>query len=213
MGSERVSAAEAGLSGDILATEVVVPVLTDGVVSLRALRPEDGPTLVFYCRDPESVRWTTIPRDYTAADAEAFISDMVPTGWASGKVLAFAVASASTDELLGTIDLQCSKPGSAEVGINVGHPHRGSGVGARAVDLLVDYAFNQQNLAYLHWLALVPNWGSRKLAWKIGFRLEGTLRGYADDRGTPTDAWMFTLSAQDPRGPQEPWQGPTPASG
>ncbi|WP_427016975.1 GNAT family N-acetyltransferase [Pseudarthrobacter sp. P1] len=191
----------------------VVPVLGDGTVALRALVAADAPALVRNCRDPEAVRWTSVPLDYVLADAHRFIGTTVPAGWTSGKVLTFAVAAADGNQLLGTIDLQCSKPGTAEVGINIGPDHRGRGVAVRAVELLADYAFTQQNLAYLHWLALEPNWASRKLAWKTGFRLEGALRGYANDRGTPTDAWVLTLAAGDPRGPQEPWQGPAPGNG
>lgn len=190
-----------------------VPSLSDGTVVLRALAAADAPAVVRNCRDPEAVRWTTVPLDYVLADAHRFIGVTAPEGWTKGTVLTFAVAAAEDNRLLGTIDLQCTKPGTADVGINIGPDHRGSGVAKRAVELLADYAFTQLNLAYLHWVALAGNWGSRKLAWKLGFRLEGELRGFANNRGTPSDAWVLTLAAGDPRVPSEPWQGPTPGNG
>ncbi|MGO4384807.1 GNAT family N-acetyltransferase [Specibacter sp. RAF43] len=195
-----------------LKLDVVVPRLTDGTVVLRALRDADAAQLVCNCTDPAAVRWTTVPLGYTPEDARAFIHEITAAGWRSGKVLTFAVADAGTDRLLGTVDLQCSHPGAAAIGILFGPHARGTGAAERAVRLLSEYAFAQLNLSFLHWTAIVPNWGSRKLAWKLGFTLEGQIRGGYNDRGTPADRWILTLAAGDGMSPREPWDGPAPAS-
>lgn len=190
----------------------VVPVLSDGTVALRALTLEDADQLVVNCRNTDAVRWTTVPLDYTAQDARRFIEDITVEGWRTGKTLTFAVADAATNRLYGTVDLQCKNPGTAAVGILLGPHARGTGAAERAVRLLIDYAFGQLNLSYLHWSAIVPNWASRKLAWKLGFTLEGTVRGDYNDRGTPADRWILTLAATDQRTPAESWTGPVRAS-
>jgi RimJ/RimL family protein N-acetyltransferase len=190
----------------------VVPVLSDGTVVLRALTLEDADQLVANCLDPDAVRWTTVPLDYTGADARKFIEEITVDGWRSGKTLTFAVADAATNRLYGTVDLQCKDPGTAAVGILLGTDARGTGAAERAVRLLIDYAFGQLNLSYLHWTAMVPNWASHKLAWKLGFILEGTVRGDYNDRGTPADRWILTLAAADQRTPAGPWTGPVRGS-
>ncbi|MCZ2403605.1 GNAT family N-acetyltransferase [Paenarthrobacter sp. Z7-10] len=191
-----------------LRPEAVVPVLADGTVTLRALTELDTDQLVHNCRDPESVRWTKVPLDYAREDARSFIHDVVPQWWTDGSQQTFAVADAATDALLGTIGLHAFRPGAAEVGINIGPHARGRGVSERAARLLLDYSFDQLNLLYLHWRVLVPNWASRKLAWKLGFAFDAQVRGFADNRGTPADAWILTLARDDGRRPVAQWDGP-----
>ena len=188
----------------------VVPVLRNDTVVLRALTMADAPVLVENCVNPEAVRWTTVPLGYTMEHADYFINTITPDGWRTGETLTFAVADPATDKLLGTVDLQCKNPGAAAIGINFGAHARGTGAAESAVRLLLDYAFNQLNLSYAHWTVLVPNWGSRKLAWKLGFHFDGEIRGDYNDRGTPSDRWILSLAAVDEQSPQEPWTGPAP---
>ncbi|MGO2541468.1 MAG: GNAT family N-acetyltransferase [Specibacter sp.] len=190
----------------------VVPTLRDAAVVLRALTMADAAQLVENCRNPESVRWTTVPLNYTMEHAEYFINTLTPQGWATGETLTFAVADSATDGLLGTVDLQCKHPGAASIGINFGEHARGTGAAQASIRLLLDYAFNQLNLSYVHWHALVPNWGSRKLAWKLGFTFDGEIRGDYNDRGTPADRWILSLAAGDEQLPSQPWNGPEPVN-
>ncbi|GAA4656197.1 GNAT family N-acetyltransferase [Arthrobacter cryoconiti] len=191
-----------------LPIELSVPRLEQDNVVLRALHRGDAEKLVINCADAQAVRWTTVPLNYTAEHAEYFINTVVVDGWRSGATLTFAVAERASDRLLGTVDLQCKNPGSAAVGINFGPDARGTGSAEIAVRMLAAYAFDQLNFSYLHWSAMVPNWASRKLAWKLGFTLEGQIRGEYNDRGTPADHWVLTLASTDLRTPQVPWSGP-----
>ncbi|GAB3244978.1 GNAT family N-acetyltransferase [Arthrobacter pigmenti] len=197
----------AELQPPALGVDPVVPVLTDGTVRLREMSGQDVSPLTLNCQDPAAVQWTTVPENYTEADARNFIFGHVPACWASGAEQNFAVADHATDQLLGTIGLHRFQAGTAEVGINMGPQSRGSGAAERAGQLLTGYAFEQLNLQYLYWQAAVSNWASRKLAWKLGFRHEGTIRGYFAQRGVPTDVWLMSLAAADPRWPSGPWDG------
>lgn len=192
----------------VLAVAAVVPSLSDGSVVLRELADADAGQLVLNCVDEEAIRWTTVPLGYTHEHASYFIHTITADGWRTGETLTFAVADAATDQLLGTVDLQCKNPGAASIGINFGAHARGTGTAEKAVRLLADYAFNQLNLSYLHWHALAPNWGSRKLAWRLGFTFDGEIRGDYNDRGTPADRWILSLAAGDARTPVAPWDGP-----
>ena len=57
-----------------------VPELTDGVVRLRAHRPDDAEAIVEQSIDPESVRWTTVPRPYALEQAREFLA-IIESGW------------------------------------------------------------------------------------------------------------------------------------
>lgn len=208
----RSSGARGEPERESLDVTAVVPVLSDGTVMLRRLGEQDVAVLTANCQDPAAVRWTSVPEGYTEQDARDYIFTHVPAAWANGEQQNFAVARAEDDQLLGTIGLQRFQPGSAEIGINMGPESRGSGAAERAARLLIGYAFDQLNLQYLYWRAGVSNWASRKLAWKLGFRHEATIRGYFVQRGVPTDAWIMTLAAGDPGSPCGPWTGPDPLS-
>jgi RimJ/RimL family protein N-acetyltransferase len=74
-----------------------------------------------------------------------------------------------------------------------------------ALRMLLDWGFREKDLATVSWLANVGNWSSRRLAWKLGFSFEGTLRQWLPHRGELRDAWAGTLLADDPREPQGRW--------
>ena len=74
-----------------------------------------------------------------------------------------------------------------------------------ALRMLLDWGFREKDLATVIWLANVGNWASRRLAWKLGFSFEGTLRQWLPHRGELRDAWAGTLLAGDPREPQGRW--------
>ena len=67
-----------------------------------------------------------------------------------------------------------------------------------ALRMLLDWGFREKDLATVIWLANVGNWASRRLAWKLGFTFEGTLRQWLPHRGELRDAWTGTLLADDP---------------
>ncbi len=179
------------------------PTLTDGVVTLRAHRAEDVPRMVEQCRDPVSVAWTTVPTPYTESDAEEFGLRDVPGWWAEGKEWAFAVEVEG--RYAGTISLRDEGPGRAEIAYG-SHPDvRGTGAMLRALRLLVDWGFAELGLETIVWQAFTGNWPSRKLAWRLGVTVEGTLRRYLPQRGARRDAWIGTLLSDDPREPRSTW--------
>ena len=63
----------------------------------------------------------------------------------------------------------------------------------RALRLLVDWGFAELDLETIVWQAFTGNWPSRKLAWRLGVTVEGTLRRYLPQRGARRDAWIGTL--------------------
>jgi len=182
---------------------VRVPTLTDGVVTLRAHRPDDVEGCLEQCQDPLSRRWTTVPVPYTRADAERFVTEVMPHGWADGTAWGFAVEV--DGRYAGTVELRDEGHGRAEVAYG-SHPWvRGTGAMVRAVRLLLDWGFAEQGVRVAVWRANVGNWASRRLAWRLGFTVEGTLRRALPQRGELLDGWVGTLLDSDPREPRGRW--------
>ncbi|MFP5253713.1 MAG: GNAT family N-acetyltransferase [Actinomycetes bacterium] len=185
-----------------------VPTLSDGIVTLRAHSAADARGSWEQCQDPLSQRWTTIPVPYSMADAHAFVEELVPQGWRDDRDYAFAVHAADGDGVeryAGTISLRPEGSLRAEIAYG-SHPWcRGKGVMERALRLLLDWGFAELDLAMVIWWANRGNWASRKLAWRLGFTMEGTVRSWLPQRGELRDGWVGTLLRDDPREPASTW--------
>lgn len=181
-----------------------VPVLVDraGNVTLRPLTAADLPRVVEQCRDPESIRWTTVPTPaggYGLADAEQFLT-AVAEGWIAGDRLGWVIEEGARPGVFGgSIDLRLEGGGVAEVGFGLHPDARGRHLMSAALRLVRDHAFDGLGLTTLRWRAAVGNWGSRRVAAAGGFRVEGTVRNLLDHRGERLDGWIGTLTADDPR--------------
>ncbi len=58
-----------------------VPVLSDGVVTLRAHTHADVDDMLAMCRELDALRWTSIPLDSTRESVEDYAFAVVPRGW------------------------------------------------------------------------------------------------------------------------------------
>ena len=179
------------------------PTLTDGTVTIRAHRASDARGSFEQCQDPLSQQWTTVPIPYTMADAETYVGEIVPGGWVSDTEWGFAVESAG--RYAGTISLRNEGEGRAEIAYGSHPAVRGTGVMERALRLLLEWGFEEKGLHTVVWWANEGNWASRKLAWRLGFTVEGTVRQWLPQRGELRDAWVGTLLRGDPREPRTTW--------
>jgi RimJ/RimL family protein N-acetyltransferase len=179
------------------------PTLTDGAVTLRAHREDDAQGAWEQCQDPLSQQWTTVPLPYSLDDGRRFVTELMPQGWKDGSTWGFAV---EVDErYAGTVELRDEGEGRLEVAYG-SHPSvRGSGAMERALRLLVDWGFEDRRAQVIVWRANKGNWPSRKLAWRLGFTIEGTVRAALPHRGELRDAWVGTLLATDDRRPKGRW--------
>jgi RimJ/RimL family protein N-acetyltransferase len=109
--------------------------------------------------------------------------------------------------VLGMVGLSMDGQGSAEIGYWLGADARGSGLMTDAVRVVLGNAFDPEGLALarLVWKAQVGNWPSRRVAWRVGFRFDATLRSELVQRGVRRDGWIATLLAGDDREPVSPW--------
>lgn len=188
-----------------------VPTLTDGEVTIRAHHLSDVDEMVVQCRDPESVRWTTVPTPFERANAVDYITKIVPGGWLARKDLGFAIESVHADgkrKFSGSISLRPMDDGIAEIAFGLHPGARGNGVCSRAVKLILDWGFQQEGLRMVVWYAYVRNWASWRVAWANGFSFDGKVAKYLTQRGEHLDAWCGSLRADDTREPKHEWHVP-----
>ena len=179
------------------------PTLTDGAVTLRHPKERDVLGGWEQCQDPLSQQWTTVPVPYSMDDARDYMLGYIPAGWESDKEWGFVVEAEG--RYAGNIVLRNEGDRRAEIAYG-SHPWvRGTGHMEHALRMLLEWGFREKDLATVIWLANVGNWASRRVAWKLGFAFEGTLRQWLPHRGELRDAWVGTLLADDPREPRGRW--------
>jgi RimJ/RimL family protein N-acetyltransferase len=183
-----------------------VPVLTDDIDSrlrLRAHTAADVEPAYRMCSDPEFQRWTTVPVPYEPHHAEHFVLERIPAGWRDGGMWAWAIEW--DGEFAGTIDLRDGRGDGGEVGFGAAPWARGQGVMTRATRLVLRHAFDAFGWNVVIWRAFVGNWGSRRVAWKAGFRDLVTARLDGISRGVRHDEWVASVRAGQDLEPQGRW--------
>jgi RimJ/RimL family protein N-acetyltransferase len=174
--------------------------ITAGSLHLRAPQPVDVPDLVRACSDPEIARWTRVPSPYGENDAHAYVESS-RVGWSEDTSARFAVLDPTTARLLASIALFRTRgvgDGDAAVGYWVAPWARGRGVGRRALGTVCRWGFAALDLPRISWIAAVGNTGSRALAERVGFTVEGTLRSGIVLRDRRRDCWVGSLVPGDP---------------
>jgi RimJ/RimL family protein N-acetyltransferase len=186
------------------------PTLTGGQVALRAHWDEDVDRIVEQGRDPLMQQWTGVPARYARKHARAFLASR-PAGWQDGTELGFAITHRG--EFAGSVDLRPQGAGAAEVGYALHPDARGRHVGSTALRLCLAWAFQSLDLEVVHWRAAVGNWPSRRLAWAVGFQVEGAVRGLLAARDARRDAWVGSLRRGEPMTPAHLWLDPVTITG
>jgi RimJ/RimL family protein N-acetyltransferase len=195
----------------VTAMPVAVPTLREpGSVDPVVLRPHreaDVDALVEQSEDAESIRWINVPLESSREQALEFVREIIPAGWEQGQ-WAFAVEATDVDgarRFAGTVWLRDEGHGRAEIAYGA-HPWaRGRGIVERALRVLLDWGFADRGLRTVIWWAHEGNWPSRRVAWRLGFSFDGTVRGWLVHRGELRDAWVGELRWDDPRRPRSEW--------
>ncbi|MEV3992930.1 GNAT family N-acetyltransferase [Streptomyces sp. NPDC049837] len=169
--------------------------LTTDRLLLRPFAVEDADAVYTACQDPDIQRWTTLPSPYERHHAEEFLRT-VPDGWRTGYDFDFAVLTREGGTLVGAVGVR-GHSGVWEIGFWTAKEHRGSGYATEAVVALARWTLTTTGCWRLLWRAEVGNTGSRAVAEKAGFTIEGTQRAGLLNKGTVRDAWVGSLLPSD----------------
>ncbi|WP_422774304.1 GNAT family N-acetyltransferase [Plantactinospora sp. WMMC1484] len=148
-----------------------------GGLELRPWRATDAATVreAFGC--PQIQRWHLRRMD---SDAEACDwTAQWPERWVAGTDASWAVVEERSDRPLGQVGLREIRleQASAELSYWVLPVARGQGLAGRAVRALQAWAFDRLGLHRLDLRHSTANHASCRVAGKLGFPVEGTLRG------------------------------------
>ncbi|MER6998443.1 GNAT family N-acetyltransferase [Streptomyces sp. NPDC000410] len=172
--------------------------LTTERLRLRTFARTDAKAVFAACQDPDIQRWTLVPSPYLRSHAEGFVGHLVPNGWFNGTVFTFAVCLPDSGELVAsTAVTRRGEMGTWEVGFWTAKEYRGRGYMTEAVRRLARWTFEELGAVRLEWRAEVGNEGSRAVAEKAGFAMEGTLRGALLRGAGARDAWIGSLLPTD----------------
>ena len=147
-------------------------ILTGEHIELRPFQKNDIKPVAFLCNNKkiwDNVR-DFIPHPYTEKHAQEFIL----TCQGEDPQLTFAIGYRG--DFAGCIGLVKQKDIyklTAEVGYWIGEPYWGLGIATKAVNLMVDYGFNQLGLVRIYTGVFDYNKASQRVLEKAGFKLEG----------------------------------------
>ncbi|MEV7088779.1 GNAT family N-acetyltransferase [Streptomyces sp. NPDC093085] len=170
--------------------------LTTARLLLRPLGPDDAAAVHAICQDPGIQRWVALPTPYEPEHAERFVEQSVPDGWRSGTICTFGMLPADGGPLLGAVNAH-RQTGTWEIGYWTAREHRGRGYTTEAVRAVAHWSFTALGAGRLEWRAEVGNTGSRAVAERAGFTVEGVLRAAVFQQGTLRDAWVGSLLPSD----------------
>lgn len=153
------------------------PDLSDGVVRLRVVRPDDAAALLDEQDNAEALRWTFTVAQPDLADTTAQAA-RAQLDWLVGGQAMMAVVDVGTDEVAGTLTVRAvGPPGVGGIGYGLRPAWRGRGYTARALRLVRRWAFTTAGFNRLELGAKTDNVASQRAARSGGFLDDGTRIG------------------------------------
>jgi RimJ/RimL family protein N-acetyltransferase len=149
-------------------------VLGDGVIRLRAPRPDDAHAIAEGCSDAAVARWTKVPSPYTLEDARTWIA-IAARVRAAGTELPLVIVREGEDRVVGCVALRprVGPEPHGEVGYWVSAAVRRGGLGTRAVRLVTAHALDRLGLRWIEITVSPRNAASLALARSAGFTAQG----------------------------------------
>jgi [ribosomal protein S5]-alanine N-acetyltransferase len=148
--------------------------LEDDSVVLRDWRDADAPVLEAVCGEWNVCSFTSVPWDYSEAEALAWI-ERTRRKRADGTVLGLAIVAGGRDVPVGHVNLtRFSDDGrDAAIGYWLVPAARGRGLASVACRLLIEWGFDSLGLERVEFAILPENVASQAVAERVGAVQEG----------------------------------------
>lgn len=148
--------------------------LTTGNMSLRKLEPQDIPLMYLWENDSRSWQDGAVHNPLSQKDLRDYLSCTTGDIYKDGQL---RLIISSNQQSVGCIDLYDFDPFNrkAGIGIYIDEAYRKSGYATKAIEQVVDYAFNMLDLSMLYAFVAESNTSSIRLFSKCGFKQTATL--------------------------------------
>jgi len=183
----------------------VLPVLSNGVLTLRELRMSDAEALLELLSNEEVSRFIS-PPPTTVDGFERFIA-WAQRERAAGRYICYAVVPHGMDTAIGIFQVRQLDPTftTAEWGFALGRAFWGTGVFNAAAQLTIDFAFDVVGVNRLEARAAVANGRGNGALAKLGAVREATLRRSFLKTGRYHDQALWSIVRQDWRRAKAVW--------
>ena len=166
--------------------------LSDGIISLRALEPIDVDTLYHWENDPGlwSAGVTLAP--YSRKQLWDYVNNYDGDIY-SAKQLRLMVSLSDSGETIGTLDFYDFDATNSRcgVGILIATPYQRQGFGLRALHLGEEFCRKRLSLHQLYCTVGENNLPSRNLFIKAGYKISGRLHSWLRTANTYSDAFIY----------------------
>jgi uncharacterized protein len=183
----------------------VLPVLSDGVLTLRELRMSDAEALLELLTTEEVSRFIS-PPPTTVDGFERFIA-WAQRERAAGRYICFAVVPEGTDTAIGIFQVRQLDPtfSTAEWGFAIGRAFWGSGAFVASARMIIDFAFEVVGVHRLEARAAVANGRGNGALAKLGAVREAILRRSFLRSGRHHDQALWSIVRDDWRRGKAVW--------
>lgn len=169
-------------------------------VRLTAISPSDHPSIARWSEDSDYLR--NIRTAGAVPESPEAVSRFAETDQNDSQRFSFAIRPTDADDIIGVAvikDIEWpNRSGWLALGIGMAEM-RGQGLGAEALSLLLDFAFDEIGLRRVSLTVMSYNERAIGLYARHGFTKEGVLRSAIERDGTCFDLLVFGLLAHERR--------------
>jgi RimJ/RimL family protein N-acetyltransferase len=174
---------------------------SDGVITIRPFEPEDVPSFFAAIRASAQVLGRWMPwchADYSMDEAKAWLATC-QAAWSQGASYPFLIIGPESHEVMGSVDInQINRDHNfGNIGYWVASAYSGKGIATAAVKLVTQFGFTEASFARLEIVTQVENIASRRVAEKVGAKLECIARNRLVGWGKSHDAAVYSLIPAD----------------
>ncbi|MGO1058298.1 GNAT family N-acetyltransferase [Planococcus sp. FY231025] len=171
-----------------------VPALETERLLLRKLVMEDAEDLFRYASEPSVSRFMPWDVHKTIEETKGFLAFILDS-YDQYQKLTWAIELKQTGKMIGTIDYVSWQPkrSKAEIAYTLSHEYWGQGLMKEAADGLLAFGFKEMELNKIEAPIMLENAQSRRLAEKLGMKLEGVARDHMVIKGEFVDLAMYSI--------------------
>lgn len=171
-----------------------IPAIQTNRLILRKLKEEDAADLFKYASEPAVSRFMPWEAHKTIEDAKEFLA-FILKAYEQQRKLTWAIELKETGRMIGTIDYVSWLPKrfKAEIAYTLSPEYWGKGLMREAADGLLAFGFGEMGLNKVEAPIMLGNAQSRRLAEKLGMKLEGVARDHMIIKGEFVDLAMYSI--------------------